>query len=149
MTTLPPEVAESATTIRLVGPCVYFLLDGEEVVYVGSSRNGVRRIIYHIGRFEFDSAAVLPVHENERVAKEYYYIRHMQPKHNTSGTKREPRGRAKWLIVHTDSVLRDWISQAARSEGRTIRGLIERMIRFYRDHASVEMLGPVVKPKRR
>jgi hypothetical protein len=56
---LPPEVAALGLTIKPIGPCVYFLLKGEEVVYVGSTRYGTKRIGMHFGLIDKDLEAAL------------------------------------------------------------------------------------------
>jgi hypothetical protein len=63
---------------------VYFLLDGDEVVYVGQSVNVVGRVYQHSEK-KFDRAYYLYVVEDERIQVEDAFIRHFKPKYN--GTK--------------------------------------------------------------
>jgi hypothetical protein len=71
---------------------VYFLCDGEELVYIGQSVNPISRIATHRheGRKEFTHAFLLPVPEYELNNVEGAMIRHLKPKYN--GRNGTPRG---------------------------------------------------------
>ena len=68
--------------------CIYFLCDGNEVVYVGQSRSVVQRIMTHIkeGVKEFDEHRIyiLPTPPAALNQSEDHYIRILQPKYNST-----------------------------------------------------------------
>jgi hypothetical protein len=59
-------------------PGVYFLRRGEEIVYVGQSKNIAYRIADHIGRKSFDSVLIMPVPEEALDAVEMHWIRRLE-----------------------------------------------------------------------
>lgn len=69
--------------LKVVKEGVYFLYDGEELVYIGQSDNIYRRIGQHIseGVKRFDSFCFYEVGE-ERIILESYLINKFQPKYN-------------------------------------------------------------------
>lgn len=69
--------------LKVVREGVYFLYDGEELVYIGQSDNIYRRIGQHIseGVKRFDSFCFYEVGE-ERIILESYLISKFQPKYN-------------------------------------------------------------------
>ena len=62
---------------------VYFLLQGNEVVYVGQTSTGLSRPFSHHDK-EFDSIKALPCSFNELDETEDYYICKYKPKYNKS-----------------------------------------------------------------
>ncbi len=60
------------------------------------------------------------------------------PKQATKATKQ--------LAAEIDGDLRDQITQRAKGEGRTIRGLLERMARFYFANAPTDSLDAPAVP---
>jgi hypothetical protein len=72
-----------ATTIefaRISG--VYFLFDGDEIVYVGQSVNVLNRVTSHFYDKKFDKVALLRVPEKDLLAIESIYIKKFLPKYN-------------------------------------------------------------------
>ena len=69
--------------LKVVHSGVYFLYDGEELVYIGQSDNIYRRIGQHIYEAEkkFDSFCFYPAGE-ERIILESYLINKFHPKYN-------------------------------------------------------------------
>ena len=79
------------------GPGIYFLLSGEEIVYVGrSSKCCYRRVLQHVdnGIKEFDGARWLQLDEADTTIIEQLFVKLLQPPLNGSGTSRG--------IVHTE-----------------------------------------------
>ncbi len=68
-----------------VPPCVYFLIDGETILYVGQSCNLPARLVQHsqIGR-QWERALFLPVPELELLRVETHWIRALKPSWNRS-----------------------------------------------------------------
>lgn len=68
---------------------VYFLFEGEEVVYVGESNDVFLRVRTHFSdpRMKFDKWAYLKIPADERREVELEYIRMFQPHLNTRGIK--------------------------------------------------------------
>lgn len=66
-------------------PGIYFLFDGRELKYIGSSGNVRKRVDAHDkgGAFYFDRARYLPVAWPWHLAIEGLYIRHYKPPHNS------------------------------------------------------------------
>lgn len=64
------------------GCYVYFLLDNNEIVYVGSTKNGEQRIFQHCNSKHFDSYSLIEVNENILLDTENKYILEFKPKYN-------------------------------------------------------------------
>ena len=61
---------------------IYFLIKGEEVVYVGQSKKGISRPIHHYDK-DFDYFTFISVDKQEKLNElESYYIRKYTPKYN-------------------------------------------------------------------
>lgn len=85
-----PPVPSAEDIISIANHCpksaVYFLLQGNEIVYVGESHNVLGRLAEHwknvnYGR-TFDRYAVLPCDASTRKLLEKHYIRKLKPKYN-------------------------------------------------------------------
>jgi hypothetical protein len=63
---------------------VYFLRRGEEIVYVGQSKNVACRIAAHINKKLFDSVLIMPVPEEVLSSVEMYWITRLKPNLNRS-----------------------------------------------------------------
>jgi len=64
-------------------PCIYFLLDGLEVIYVGQSINLLSRIVGHRrDKKEFDRILYLPVAQADLNKIEQSWIRKLKPRLN-------------------------------------------------------------------
>lgn len=76
---------------------VYFLISGEEIVYVGKCEYGLRRIADHLceGRIKFNAYYYVESTEEEYSGLEKNYIRMFQPKYNTQYTKHTLRSDGK------------------------------------------------------
>lgn len=66
----------------LCGPGVYFLMDGDEVIYIGKSLNPFARIGAHVLEKEFDGVFVLPVEEKDLSDYGGALILHFRPRLN-------------------------------------------------------------------
>ena len=66
---------------------IYFLVEAGQVVYVGKSKHVQERIAQHreYSRFSFDGYSVEPCSPGDLARREAYYIRLLQPKHNSIG----------------------------------------------------------------
>ena len=62
-------------------PIIYFLLDGDEVVYIGQSRLGLFRPYSHTDK-HFTSVSVIKCQLEELDSLEIFYIRKYLPKYN-------------------------------------------------------------------
>ena len=65
---------------------VYFLIDGQEIVYVGQSADVVRRVNQHLdrGRMKFDWAVYLPCSLAELDDIEEHFIDALRPRYNAT-----------------------------------------------------------------
>lgn len=61
---------------------IYFLVDNEEVVYVGQTKNGITRPFEHCKNKKFDAVYLLPVAEKDLDQLEGIYILKYAPKYN-------------------------------------------------------------------
>jgi len=65
------------------GYCLYFLIDGDEVVYIGYTASLLARVKIHRKDKEFTDVYYLDCLSKEKVLQlEEYYIKTFQPKHN-------------------------------------------------------------------
>lgn len=63
--------------------CVYFLWDGEEIVYIGqTSRHPGYRARHHDTKFKFDSYSYILVKNEVKRIVEWYFIQRFSPKYN-------------------------------------------------------------------
>lgn len=79
------EVARDAQPASdLAGPCIYFLLQGEEVVYVGQSTSVYARLQIHRANpgKEWDRFYILPTTMEEIDELELRYYQALRPKYN-------------------------------------------------------------------
>ncbi len=102
---------------RLCG--VYFLIDGDEVVYVGQSVNVAARILQHIAcpTKQFNRACYVPVHPDELDDTEKSLITLFAPKHNSMGLPRRgartPASRTIPPRRHRPTRLHSWLHEPA------------------------------------
>ena len=61
---------------------VYFLLQGDEVVYVGQTTRGLQRVYQHILTKNFNKIYIIEVDEEELDYQEDFYIDKYKPKYN-------------------------------------------------------------------
>lgn len=73
--------------IHYYPPGVYFLCNGDEVVYVGQSINIFGRLVEHRQNKNFDRIYILPIPEHELNAVEGALIRILKPKYNRSNKR--------------------------------------------------------------
>jgi len=66
---------------------VYFLLLGDEIVYVGKSANVHKRIHEHARAFKFDAVAIEPCEPFEASMIEVVYLAKFRPINNRIGHK--------------------------------------------------------------
>jgi hypothetical protein len=101
---------------RLSG--VYFLLQGNHVVYVGQAKNVKKRLAMHKADPDrvFDSYAFLPCDEKDLDTLEALYIMHLRPKQN----KRQPS------LYNILQATRKLPKNLKMPDAEAIQGLIER-----------------------
>lgn len=91
---LPISGIDQLQRMDFPGGCsgVYFLCDGDEVVYVGQSTFVICRIAEHMreGRKIFDSVFVLPCEKDQLLKTEEHWIIVLRPKYNLSSIKGQP-----------------------------------------------------------
>lgn len=63
-------------------PCIYFLFDNGNVVYVGKTEYGLKRILCHISDKKFDNVKIKVFNKELLDEKETYYIAKYNPKYN-------------------------------------------------------------------
>ena len=84
------EILAQATPCPVAKPQVYFLIDGDEIVYVGSSTNFYNRLAAHYyGGKVFTHFSVIDCTLEQLEIVEYNYIRALKPKYNI---QTEPNG---------------------------------------------------------
>jgi len=66
-------------------PCVYFLLDGIEIVYVGQSVNVSARTVQHTQHKDFNKVLYMPTVKENLDKVERFFIERLQPKYNREG----------------------------------------------------------------
>ena len=64
------------------GCFIYFLLQGDEVVYVGQTTRGICRPVEHIRNKEFTDIKMIPCTEDKLSESESYYIDKYKPMYN-------------------------------------------------------------------
>lgn len=75
------EQGNILTFPNIQSPIIYFLTDGEEVVYVGQSKTGLSRPYQHANK-RFDKVSVFRCKEDELDYLETKYIQKYKPKYN-------------------------------------------------------------------
>jgi len=81
------QIRDLKTLVRPPRICgVYFLIEGQDVVYVGQSADVVRRVNEHIDRGlkKFDSAMYLPCSLGELDELEEHFINALKPRYNST-----------------------------------------------------------------
>ena len=81
----------------VIGPSIYFLFDGDEIVYIGRSRNVMKRISAHLNDKYFDSYAVFWVGKSRSVEIEAAMIGLYRPKYNTNIPLFLPDHQTVWM----------------------------------------------------
>jgi hypothetical protein len=96
------------TNARFSG--VYFLYKGDQLYYIGQSRNVGKRLAKRVGTF--DSAKAIRVPEEDLKEVELYWIKALRPKWNIQGNPdtvyepRRPRSPRPASDRHRDIVMR-------------------------------------------
>ena len=80
-----------------MGPSIYFLFEGNEIVYIGRSRNAMRRIGAHLRDKYFDSYAVFTVGKSRLLDIEAAMIGLYRPKYNTNIPLFLPDHQTVWM----------------------------------------------------
>lgn len=101
---MPPKSIRNIGALRQMPSCeyepgVYFLCDGDDVVYVGQSVQPTARIATHVTTKTFDRAYLLPVPPSELNEVEGAFIRVLTPRLNG--------GLAKGYKIVAPSITRD------------------------------------------
>ena len=66
-------------------PCVYFLIDNSQIVYVGQSMSLGLRIHAHRTDKNFDKVLYMPIDEYRLLEVERFFIETLEPKYNREG----------------------------------------------------------------
>ncbi len=61
---------------------IYFLFNGDTLVYIGKSKNLVNRVMYHREDKTFTDLAIVETNENDYSLLECYYINKYKPQYN-------------------------------------------------------------------
>lgn len=76
------EESGNVITIKNSDKCfIYFLIDKDEVVYVGQTTNGLSRPFAHCDK-EYDTVKAIPCHREMLDQEEHHYICKYSPKYN-------------------------------------------------------------------
>lgn len=69
---------------KTIDPIIYFLIDNEQIVYVGQSLQGIYRVFEHMkfNKKKFDSYFILNCEEKDLHDLENLYIEEFKPKYN-------------------------------------------------------------------
>lgn len=101
---------------------VYFLISGEEIVYVGKSDVGISRVYSHLqrGKFIFDTYWYKECTEKELKRLEKRYIKQFQPKYNVqhkmiTTIKEKTVGGKKITFKHKRQPKKPWKKYSIRS----------------------------------
>jgi hypothetical protein len=139
---IPPE-ARRVTARELLtlksGPIIYFLVCGDECVYVGQTKRPRSRMRRHADLKEFDEAFYLDVAEGELDSTERRWIASLSPRLNVLRYKPKPppTGRGRPLIYGGQTKMKslrfpveDWEQWAAyvKANGGSITGLIVKAV---------------------
>lgn len=118
MTTIPYD-AIPATREHTTGSFIYFLMDGDECVYVGQTANLRQRILGHGGK-TFDRTMFIHVDDGIRLSAEQEWISRLRPKYNgyPGRPSKEPeQKRSKVLFIKLTKSEKREIIAAAKSYG--------------------------------
>jgi excisionase family DNA binding protein len=69
---------------KVIGSCIYFLINQGEIVYVGQTVKSFRRISDHVDK-EFDAFHIIPTSQDDLNRLEKLYIARFKPKYNKVG----------------------------------------------------------------
>lgn len=83
MSTVPKDAA--VVTDQSEGSYVYFLMNGDECIYVGQTANLRKRISEHRLTRNFTHSVFLHVAPDARIEVERHWIKALKPKENRSG----------------------------------------------------------------
>lgn len=96
-----------------IRPLIYFLFDGDELVYIGQSKHGLTRIPEHIKAKEFTHYTWMNCPVDLLSNTEAYYIVQFKPKYNTSLPRNEvyktPKEAVK-MYGMTMREAREWVT---------------------------------------
>lgn len=109
---------DSISIPRLPNSFVYFLLDDEEVVYVGKTKNGIVRPLSHFDK-KFTDIKIIPVPEEKLSHEEEYYISKYSPKYNKV---------MKYYVSALNA--RDFVRLTCGNEKYTVRNLKNDAVKF-------------------
>ena len=82
-------------------PGIYFLINENEIVYIGKARHPYRRIPDHkYNGISFDSVFILNSEKDKLTEIEKQYITHYKPKYNKMHNLNQQRGETTRLNMH-------------------------------------------------
>ncbi len=93
--------------IKIVKNIIYFLISGDNIVYIGKSKNGINRIKKHIQQKVkiFDSYWFFEINKGEMDKIEKFYIKKFMPVYNVDckdKIKEKILDSYEWLIGYND-----------------------------------------------
>jgi excinuclease UvrABC nuclease subunit len=94
---------DSLLTYRPIGPCVYFLFQGGELVYIGKASNLAVRVAGHRqkNKFAFNEVRYLSLLKGENIRQvEADWVYRLQPKHNVRLKAGNPLG--EWITLDSE-----------------------------------------------
>ncbi len=102
MPQIGPPVQLSEMDASYSQPGVYFLWQGDAVVYVGQSRDMTRRVLEHAcdRMKQFDGISCKPCHPQALLKKERFFIEALLPRYNRCGLSKSVR---KTWVGHMDA----------------------------------------------
>jgi predicted GIY-YIG superfamily endonuclease len=108
---------------------IYFLLQDDEVVYVGQTRQGLTRPFQHNDK-EFNVVKIMPCDREKLDITENYYINKYKPKYNK-----------------TMAIANEYTLERARNEIRKLFNCNDYTIRDLKQHLKVLNIRPFIRNK--
>ncbi len=123
-----PEESISFPLVR--SPVVYFLMLGDECVYVGATKRLGLRIHNHATgtgtpKKEFDSVRYIHVEPHALWETENFWINELQPSGNIQGKRRKPTKKITMIVKRH---FRDALRQLSKTSGLNMGEIIETVM---------------------
>lgn len=101
-------------------PCIYFLYQDKEVVYVGQTMMGLKRVLNHFPEKKFDSVGLMRCEVEKLNEVETYYIAKFKPIYNKALTNTQSAKCIKSRLKNIDvrvriNKIREWIEENIKS----------------------------------
>jgi len=114
---------------------IYFLLDKEEIVYIGKSTNIIKRVTEHFseGIKKFNLYSYIPVEVDSLSEAEDFFIKKYKPKYNIRLVKEKN----SYKTINISEDLHNLLEYYSEKTGISIRTLAETAIRYYLKHIKI------------